>query len=169
MSFAAWPPEYSGPPSLNPTWQGFMGTPGYSPLPTNTWLWVKHMCPKWNPRTWRHGPKPGVSWWFNFDPYPCVTQGRPKGRPHTSTSREAGGELFLTTEVESRRPSGPVQRAGIPGILPCLAGLALFSFIRFGPAFSLPCHIHDLIVALAIGTCTALHLLGAGLERCLGE
>ena len=27
--------------------------------------------PKWNPGKWKHGPKPAVPWWLNFDPYPC--------------------------------------------------------------------------------------------------
>ena len=34
------------------------------------WLWVKNRHPKWNAGTWKHGPKPAVPWWFNFDPYP---------------------------------------------------------------------------------------------------
>ena len=35
-------------------------------------LWVKSMYPKWNPVKWKHGPKPAVPWWFNFDPYPYL-------------------------------------------------------------------------------------------------
>ena len=26
--------------------------------------------PKWIPGKWKHGLKPAVPWWFNFDPYP---------------------------------------------------------------------------------------------------
>ena len=36
----------------------------------STWLWVKNRYPKWNPSKWKHGPKPAVPLWFNFDPYP---------------------------------------------------------------------------------------------------
>ena len=35
-----------------------------------TWLWVKDWYLKWNPGTWKQGLKPGVPWWFNFDPCP---------------------------------------------------------------------------------------------------
>ena len=31
----------------------------------------KSMYPKWNPGKWKHGPKPAVHWWFDFDPHPC--------------------------------------------------------------------------------------------------
>ena len=34
----------------------------------NICLWVKNRYPKWNPGKWKHGPKPAVPWWFNFDP-----------------------------------------------------------------------------------------------------
>ena len=33
------------------------------------WLWVKRY-PNWNPGKWKHGLKPAVPWWLNFDPYP---------------------------------------------------------------------------------------------------
>ena len=36
------------------------------------WLWAKNRYPKWNPGKWKHGLKPAVPWWFNFDPYPYV-------------------------------------------------------------------------------------------------
>ena len=31
---------------------------------------IKNRYPKWNPSKWKHGPKPAVPWWLNFDPYP---------------------------------------------------------------------------------------------------
>ena len=46
-------------------------------------LWVKNRYPKWNPGTWKHGPKPAVPWLLNFEPYPFVVfglEGKPKGR-----------------------------------------------------------------------------------------
>ena len=43
------------------------------------WLWVKNMYTKWNAGKWKHGPKPAVPWWFNFDPYPSkVSRGIPE-------------------------------------------------------------------------------------------
>ena len=38
----------------------------------NEMVWVKSQYPKWNPGKWKHGPKPAVPSWFNFDPYPYV-------------------------------------------------------------------------------------------------
>ena len=38
-------------------------------------LWVKNRYPNWNPSKWKHGPKPVVPWWFNFDPNPNSVQG----------------------------------------------------------------------------------------------
>ena len=35
------------------------------------WLWVKNRYPTWNPGKWTHPLKPVISWWLNFDPYPC--------------------------------------------------------------------------------------------------
>ena len=37
---------------------------------SHTWLWVKNMYPKWNPGKWKHGLKPAVPWWCNFDADP---------------------------------------------------------------------------------------------------
>ena len=55
-------------------------------LPGAKWLWVKNRYLKWNPGKWRHGPKPAVPWWFNFDPYPngCASK-------HQSTRRQPAG------------------------------------------------------------------------------
>ena len=36
------------------------------------WLRGKHMYPKWSPGKWKHGPKPAVPCWSNFDPHPTV-------------------------------------------------------------------------------------------------
>ena len=33
-------------------------------------FWFKHRYAKWNHGKWKHGLKPAVVWWFNFDPYP---------------------------------------------------------------------------------------------------
>ena len=39
--------------------------------PLNVAVVVKNrVTPNWNPSKWKHGPKPSVSWWLNFDPYP---------------------------------------------------------------------------------------------------
>ena len=38
-----------------------------------SWLRVKNGYPKWNPGKWKHGLKPAVPWWFNFDPHPAAT------------------------------------------------------------------------------------------------
>ena len=35
-------------------------------------IWVPQMA---CPGKWRHGPKPLVPWWFNFDPYPGSKKG----------------------------------------------------------------------------------------------
>ena len=40
------------------------------------WLWVQSRYPKWNPSKGKHGPKPAVPWWFNFDPYSCILLGK---------------------------------------------------------------------------------------------
>ena len=37
-------------------------------------LRIKNRYPKWNPGKWKHGLKPGLPWWFNFDPYPYLLQ-----------------------------------------------------------------------------------------------
>ena len=34
-------------------------------------LWVKNRYLKWNPRKWKHRPRPAVARWFNFDPHPA--------------------------------------------------------------------------------------------------
>ena len=36
------------------------------------WLWVKNRYPKWKLGTWKHGLKPAVPEWFNFEPQPGV-------------------------------------------------------------------------------------------------
>ena len=46
------------------------GRRGLQAQMVHRWLWVKDRYPKWNPGKWKHGLKPVVSWWFNFDPYP---------------------------------------------------------------------------------------------------
>ena len=38
--------------------------------PWDKWVWLKNRYIKWNPVKWKHGQKPAVPWWFNFDPYP---------------------------------------------------------------------------------------------------
>ena len=34
------------------------------------WPWVKNRYPKLDSVKWKHGLKPAVPWWLNFDPYP---------------------------------------------------------------------------------------------------
>ena len=45
------------------------------------WVRVKNRYPKWNPGKWKHGPKPAVPWWLNFDPYPFGRQLSPSSSP----------------------------------------------------------------------------------------
>ena len=52
----------------NPQCRAFPWVP--ASLKPLKWLWVKNMYSKWNPGKWKHGLKPVVPWWFNFDSYP---------------------------------------------------------------------------------------------------
>ena len=55
--------------------------------------------PKIEPRKWKHGLKPVIPWWFNFDPYPYVTQLMQKAdspsRQITHSPRQHGSLWWL--------------------------------------------------------------------------
>ena len=68
------------------------------------WLWVKKRFPKWNPGKWKHGLKPAVSWWFNFDPYPKVR--RPGGGFLPSSSSRNCPPRSPGSDLERRAESG---------------------------------------------------------------
>ena len=44
-------------------------TTGQVPSLFSTWVWVKNRYPKLIPGKWKHGLKPAVPCWSNFDPY----------------------------------------------------------------------------------------------------
>ena len=63
-------------------------------------LWVKIMYPTWNPGKRKHGLKPAVPWWFNFDPYPRVNK----------TSNKSKNAAVGTKKPEKYRCFRPVLR-----------------------------------------------------------
>ena len=65
-------------------------------------MWVKNRYTKWDPGKWKHGRKPAVPWWFDFDPYRMVlasqnlTLGQRQitlGSPNCSVSTSPEGVL----------------------------------------------------------------------------
>ena len=62
------------------------------------WQWVKNRNPKWNPGKGKHGLKPAVPWWLNFDPYP--SQKKSKVPP-----RQLGAPVYRTLPAEIRAGS----------------------------------------------------------------
>ena len=68
---------------------------------TNKWLWVKNrVTPKWNPGEWKHGLKPAVPWWLNFDSYPNKDRGH--GPSQKCQAFPSGNELLGEGGSESR-------------------------------------------------------------------
>ena len=63
-------------------------TPLFNKLVGLMWLRVKNRYPKWHTGKWKQGPKPVVSWWFNFDPYPCFSG--VNGYPHLRRNPQTG-------------------------------------------------------------------------------
>ena len=48
------------------------GSPGAAEAAPSNWITLQmavgqNMYPKWNPGKWKHGPKPAVPWWLNFE------------------------------------------------------------------------------------------------------
>ena len=86
---------------------------GYSEVPFSfTWLWSKFgTANRGNPGKWKHGPKPAVPCWCNFDPFPHGDS-QPSAPSRVLHVRGAGSAAWAAAAAS--RP-GPAATRPAPG------------------------------------------------------
>ena len=75
--------------------------------PKPIWTRVKNRYPKWHPSKWKHGPKPAVSWWINFGPYPFYPTKRTVAC--SMAMWESNARTCVTVQRRQMRRSAPAE------------------------------------------------------------